>query len=481
MKKRVFCLFLALCLLLTACGQRQPEDAADDERIPEEKEQTENEMQDEPLPLPEEENEEPEVSEEERKPQEDEKPEEKEEGTKPAKKPQPAAPKYEPLVTVTSENERIAGAASKGLSAGMEQVMLDMMDCYYQTLSDLAVRDCAPLFATKAEADWHKAIWYSMVQLRKASLIDLHLVSYNFKLRCTGVKWSGNEEVKITVTEDTVKRFAGTAHVPSEKLGMTHTFVLRRTGQDSWLIKEHDSNDTPYTKFSYDAARGCDKKLNTLLGYISARQATRGGAGAAVNKTWDHDYNRQAAYQYMYTYSVKRNGNWKAYDGNGGNCQNFGSQTLLAGGIPMDEEGTAKWYWHSHTDQNYSWINVGNFWNYANNNTGYGLVAKTNGNYYDGRVGDILIVGHSGKSHTTVISEVITSGGATVDYLICSNTANYRNFPVSAYYFTQHWLVRILGWNDVEPVDPEIPGGETPEGGAVLQCNYAPSAPAAAR
>ena len=121
----------------------------------------------------------------------------------------------------------------------------------------------------------------------------------------------------------------------------------------------------------------------------------------------------------------------------------------------MDEEGTAKWYWHSHTDQNYSWINVGNFWNYANTNTGYGLVAKTNGNYYDGQVGDILIVGHSGKSHTTVISEVITSGGATVDYLICSNTANYRNFPVSAYYFTQHWLVRILGWNDVEPEDPE--------------------------
>jgi hypothetical protein len=101
----------------------------------------------------------------------------------------------------------------------------------------------------------------------------------------------------------------------------------------------------------------------------------------------------------MYTYSVKRNGNWKAYDGNGGNCQNFGSQTLLAGGIPMDEEGTAKWYWRSHTDQNYSWINVGNFWNYANNNTGYGLVAKTNGNYYDGQVGDILIVGHSGKFH----------------------------------------------------------------------------------
>ena len=34
MKKRMFSLFLALCLLLTACGQRQPEDAADDERIP---------------------------------------------------------------------------------------------------------------------------------------------------------------------------------------------------------------------------------------------------------------------------------------------------------------------------------------------------------------------------------------------------------------------------------------------------------------
>ena len=51
------------------------------------------------------------------------------------------------------------------------------------------------------------------------------------------------------------------------------------------------------------------------------------------------------------------------------------SQVLLAGGIPMDEVGDACWYWHTHDYQDYSWINVGNFMDYAKANTGYGLVS----------------------------------------------------------------------------------------------------------
>lgn len=129
----------------------------------------------------------------------------------------------------------------------------------------------------------------------------------------------------------------------------------------------------------------------------------------------------------------------------------------------MDREGDAQWYWKSHSDQNYSWINVSRFANYARSNTGYGLVADADANYYSGQTGDILIMGDGGMEHTTVIADTITDGSGTVDYLICSNTGNYRNFPASAYYYTYHWLVRILGWNDVEPPtqeDPAPPDGE---------------------
>ena len=52
-------------------------------------------------------------------------------------------------------------------------------------------------------------------------------------------------------------------------------------------------------------------------------------------------------------------------------------------------------------------------------------------------------------NHTTVIQDVLRDGdGAVVDYLLCSNTADLRNFPASAYYYTNRQLTKIVGWND---------------------------------
>ena len=471
MKKRIASFLLALCLLLTACGQKQPEDPVVEDPVDVQQPQEQEEellAQDEATDGENAEQiaDKEETQEEDKKENKEDKKEDPKEETKKEEAKKPAAPKYQPLVKVTADKERVVGAASKGMSAGMEQALLDLADCYYRSVGGLAVQDCSALFSTKAEADWHKAVWYSLIEIRKASLIDLHLVDYGFTLHCSSLKWNGEEEVRLTVTENAVMYFAATSYVPSEQYGTIHTFTLKRTGQDSWLVAEHNSDDNPYYNFSYDKAKGCDKRLSAMLNRLYARQATRGGAGAAVTKTWDHDYNRQAAYNYMQTYIERRNGKWKVYDDLGGNCQNFGSQVLLAGGIPMDEEGSAKWYWKSHSKQNYSWINVGRFMDYAKANTGYGLVSDPYANYYDGKTGDILIMGITDRNHTTVIADTITSGGAVVDYLICSNTSNYRNFPASAYYYTQHWLVRIFGWNDAETEAPETPGGgETPDSG----------------
>ena len=170
MKKRMLSLFMVFCLLLTACGGRGPQDIPEGDVPVSDIEQENNETQEDTPQLPQDGGEEqPPVDEENNDGGSEE--EKKEEETQ-------TTPKYDPLVPVKAANERVANAAAKGLSAGMEQIMLDMMDCYYRTLSDLSVKDCSALFTTKKEADWHKAIWYSMVQVRKAALIDLHLVHY---------------------------------------------------------------------------------------------------------------------------------------------------------------------------------------------------------------------------------------------------------------------------------------------------------------
>ena len=65
--------------------------------------------------------------------------------------------------------------------------------------------------------------------------------------------------------------------------------------------------------------------------------------------------------------------------------------------------------------------------------------------------GDILILGpDGGHNHTTVISGIVRdASGQTVDYLLCSNTTNYTDFPAGAYYYTSQRLIKIYGWNDM--------------------------------
>lgn len=402
MKKRLLCLLLAVCFLLGGCAQGPTDQNAPD-------------------------------------------------GQDPSKDPLLYVPEYEydDGGVVTDGEERVAGAADVGLTLGMEQLLLDLQEYYYRSLSAMKVKDCTDIFSSVEEAEYHQAVWRSLIAIRNASLVDLSLVDYCFNLTITDVEWSGEDKVKLELLEDAVMNFSITPDVDSEHFDNYHEYTLVRLDDGGWRIAEHYSDDNPYYNFTYDRDAGQEAYLDQFLANVAARQATRADAGEEVSLTWDHDYDRDAAYAYMMTYAEKRNDDWDAYDDVGGNCQNFGSQVLHAGGIPMDVEGDARWFWYSNENQDYSWINVDLFIAYAGANEGYGLVADAAPNYYDAQVGDILILGDNRYRHTTEICGRITDDdGATLDYLLCSNTSNYRNFPASAYYYTLHWPVRIFGWNE---------------------------------
>ena len=153
-----------------------------------------------------------------------------------------------------------------------------------------------------------------------------------------------------------------------------------------------------------------------------------------------------------------RNPGWPDYSRNGGNCQNFVSQCLLAGGIPMDIRSPGIWKWYGSTPNNLaqaagrsgSWSSVGDFYDYAAANTGYGLSAVVDAPYYTGSPGDVIHLGTGSRwRHTVLITRQVTDdSGETIDYLVCSNTADLIDFPVGAYAYTRQMLIRIDGWND---------------------------------
>ncbi len=176
----------------------------------------------------------------------------------------------------------------------------------------------------------------------------------------------------------------------------------------------------------------------------------------------DNEYNREAAVAYSYewagTDAALRNPNYTAYDIYGGNCNNYTSQCLFASGIPMDYSGNEIWKWHGETistngtafGRSYSWTVCENFYGYCKNNTGRGLVAEVDGNLYSGREGDIIqYVSGDRRVHSVIISKVIyDQEGNVVDYLINSNTMDKRDCPMTAYGYSDFYLIRIAGWNN---------------------------------
>ena len=106
------------------------------------------------------------------------------------------------------------------------------------------------------------------------------------------------------------------------------------------------------------------------------------------------------------------------------------------------------WYWEDG-DYTMPWVNVGSFTDWVKGGPET-LVCSGDEPYYSGQVGDLLLVGaENARDHATEISGLVQDEqGRTVDYLVCCNTADLKNFPAGAYYYTQQRLFRIYGWNE---------------------------------
>lgn len=80
-------------------------------------------------------------------------------------------------------------------------------------------------------------------------------------------------------------------------------------------------------------------------------------------------------YQYAEKYNASspkkkanRNTNYANFDNMGGDCTNYVSQILRAGGAPLDTTGNYQWYYHKVTDRSPSWTGVNQLYNYLIHN-----------------------------------------------------------------------------------------------------------------
>lgn len=390
---------------------------------------------------------------------------------------------------VVLEESRGTGVITGGeaLSLHQKETLLAFMDMYYESLANLEAEDCSELFIEgdshgelRAQVDgtsWtsekdgsfqaavHQAAWKLIIGVRKASGLDLRLLSYSYRLDCLNVTEMEDGCVQVEVMEYTDMRFAHTPEIDSSVTGLRHFFVLKQQ-EGKWYLTRHLAYDSAYSHFlrRENSDRGreaesmsweemenlADELIQEAADQIRQRRLQwESENDQSEQARAEHAYDREAAVAYAREWAEERNPQWQSYDSLGGNCMNFVSQCLFASGIPMDRSGNARCYWFSDANRAPAWTGVDSFRDYADSNTGYGLSARIGAAFGTGEEGDVILMCDDGDyNHAVIISQVVQDEtGETIDYLICSNTGNYRDFPVSAYMYTDQELVKILGWN----------------------------------
>ncbi|HEX2926502.1 MAG TPA: amidase domain-containing protein [Ruminiclostridium sp.] len=172
------------------------------------------------------------------------------------------------------------------------------------------------------------------------------------------------------------------------------------------------------------------------------------------SRTDSREYNREAVYNWAYNHWNNYSGlfiNFGDEDWKGGDCTNFVSQCLRAGGAMNDKTGAFQWYYDnrgtpSTSDDTYSWtwsvargLNSILEGNYKNQEFGPKATQKViNGdNEYDSSIGNYILPGDLVQYHWKTKS-TITHAAVIVGMIYNSSKSRYE--PVIAEHTEDSWF-----------------------------------------
>ncbi len=151
-------------------------------------------------------------------------------------------------------------------------------------------------------------------------------------------------------------------------------------------------------------------------------------------------YNRQEAVRYAQQWALSPNPNYFFFGGLGGDCTNFTSQCLLAGGAVMNYNYVKGWYYSSSANRSPSWSGVEYFRNFIlRQEETKGPVGKVVA-LSEAEEGDILLLRQNPThfNHSLIISRKI--GG---QIYVCAHTNNALNRPLQEYFYHEILPIHI--------------------------------------
>lgn len=362
----------------------------------------------------------------------------------------------------------------KELDSDIEDLIVKYMDSYYKSMYTLEYNDIKSLFSDEEESYITETTIQLLINHRLLQTNDMKMDDAKYDITIKSVE-EDNGIITIVFLEDDYFKFKYLNGIESKAFGVKNTIKIKKIEDEYKIVSLRKVQDyyvmitNEYTKQNNleQAISKLEKLKNDYISEMKKEIALEKTLKEKYLKgedkitlTCDNKYDREKAINYSKKYITERNSDWYAYDNVGGNCQNYVSQILYEGGIPMDYSGNIynQWKHYSATvneksenkGRSYSWTTVGYFYDYAKNNKESGLCSSVDANMYYAEAGDVAHVGYDNRwNHAVIIvDQVKDAKGEIVDFLINSNTVNLENYPLLAYVYPQKRVIKIMGWNN---------------------------------
>lgn len=139
-------------------------------------------------------------------------------------------------------------------------------------------------------------------------------------------------------------------------------------------------------------------------------------------------YNRHLSVNYATNWANRRNPEYYNFDRLGGDCTNFISQCVFAGGNVMNYSKNG-WYYNSITDRAPAWTGVNEFFKFITSN-------KTSGPFgyqveiSQLQIGDLILLG---RNPTTLYHSLFISKITDGKIFVCAHTRDALNISIQYY------------------------------------------------
>ncbi|MBQ8522856.1 MAG: amidase domain-containing protein [Clostridia bacterium] len=155
-------------------------------------------------------------------------------------------------------------------------------------------------------------------------------------------------------------------------------------------------------------------------------------------------YNRNLAVEYAKKHALKYNPNYFHFDGIGGDCTNFVSQCLLAGGGVMNYDKYYGWFYTNQNNRSPSWSSVRYLQRFLLDNKQPGFIAKIEP-IYKLEIGDIIQIRQNPNefNHSVIITRITPR-----EIYVCAHSNDALDKPLSSYNYIELKGIHIIGINN---------------------------------